>query len=143
MARKKEASNNVIDFTEHIPITIVSMDSFTKNALKLMGQDSLNAIIDHIAQLRQLGRIISGSGGLRKMRCAIAGNKGKSSGARIIYYYGGEHMPIYLIAIYPKGKNVSMSGAEKRAAKKLVEFIKRQHAVPLRRSKLRVVSKAH
>jgi hypothetical protein len=75
-----------------------------------------------LACLRQLGSVIEGTGGLRKFRFGAKG-KGKSGGARVLYYYGGDQMPIFLIAIYPKSEKENISAAEKRAIKKLINCL--------------------
>ena len=53
--------------------------------------------------------------------------KGKRGGARVIYYYGGDHMPIFLIAIYAKNEKADLTAAEKEASKKLIETLNREY----------------
>ena len=54
-------------------------------------------------------------------------NKGKRSGARVIYYYGGDHMPIFMIAIYTKSEKSDMTKAELKAATKLTNVLREQY----------------
>jgi hypothetical protein len=72
--------------------------------------------------MRQLDSVIEGTGGLRKFRLGAKG-QGKSGGARVLYYYGGDHMPIFLVAIYPKSEKENISAAEKKAIKKLINLL--------------------
>ncbi len=109
------------------PITIVDAVSFTREAEKIFSKDELEDLRDHIAQFRELGDVIKNTGGLRKIRWAAPNNRGKSHGARIIYLYGGDHMPVYLIACYAKSKKATLSGPEKKAARKLVSALKAEH----------------
>ena len=44
-----------------------------------------------------------GTGGYRKLRFARPG-MGKRGGARVIYLYGGENLPIFLITVYAKSE---------------------------------------
>lgn len=60
------------------------------------------------------GDIISGTGGARKLRHA-AGQKGKSGGLRTIHYFGGEDVPVFLLAIYGKGTRANISKADRNA----------------------------
>ena len=52
----------------------------------------------------EAGALISGSGGVRKIRWAIPG-RGKRGGARVIYYAKVHEGVIWMLTIY--GKNVS------------------------------------
>jgi hypothetical protein len=46
--------------------------------------------------------LIPGTGGIRKLRWARE-VMGKSGGVRVIYYFHGERMPLYLLSVF--GKN--------------------------------------
>jgi hypothetical protein len=133
-ARRMRAS------ADRVPITVVdSLPSFEREARKLFGKIELDDLIYHVAQFREMGEIIKSSGGLRKMRWSTDNNRGRSHGARIIYWYGDDNAPLYLIAVYPKSKKDKMSAAELKAARKLTETLKKQCAVNARRRKIRVV----
>ncbi len=47
------------------------------------------------------GKIIAETGGVRKVRWGLAG-RGKRGGARVIYYYQSERLPLFLLTAYPK-----------------------------------------
>ena len=123
-----------------IPIAVAETLTFQREARKLFSEDELERLRDHAALFRELGPVIKETGGLRKTRWATDNNKGKSHGARIIYYYGGDHMPLYLIAIYPKSKRVTLSQAAKKAARKLVAALKKEHEPRKRRPNLQLVT---
>lgn len=91
-----------------------------------------------LATLRQLGTVIGGTGGLRKFRWG-AKQKGKRSGIRIIYFYGGDHMPIFLIAVYGKNEKADMSPAEKKAATKFVKALEKEYKTKRSQSGFRVL----
>jgi len=55
------------------------------------------------------GDIIVGSGSVRKTRWAI-GNKGKSGGIRVIYYWRGTADEIWMLTLYPKSQKDSIAG---------------------------------
>lgn len=108
------------------PIEVVELPSFQRDADRLFTRSQLADLIWEIASARELGDLIQGTGGLRKVR-AGTGRRGKSGGARVIYLYGGEHMPIYLIAAYGKSDAANMTPAEKKQATALVKVIKKEH----------------
>ena len=65
------------------------------------------------------GDVIPGTGGLRKLRWGI-GQRGKRGGARVIYYYHDQRMPLILLAVYAKSSKVDLSALEKKAAARMV-----------------------
>jgi hypothetical protein len=66
------------------------------------------------------GRVITGSGGLRKIRCNIPG-KGKSGGVRIIYYWVKRKDIILMLLIYPKNEQDNLTSVQLKTLKTLVE----------------------
>lgn len=58
------------------------------------------------------GVLIPGTGGARKVRFAGRG-KGKSGGYRVITYYGGEDIPLFLLSVFAKGDKVNLTVAER------------------------------
>jgi hypothetical protein len=53
------------------------------------------------------------------MRWALQG-MGKRGGARAIYYYHNERLPVFLISVYAKNRKANLSKAERNAMKRLV-----------------------
>ena len=108
------------------PIEVVELPGFQRDADQLFTRGQLADLIWEIASARELGDLIQGTGGLRKVRVG-AGGRGKSGGARVIYLYGGEHMPIYLVAVYSKSDATDMMPEEKKQATALVRALKKEH----------------
>ena len=68
--------------------------------------------------------VIPGAGGLRKVRFGFGG-RGKSGGARIIYLFSGEGLPVFLIAAFAKNEKANLTAAERNALGRMVgEVIK-------------------
>ena len=65
------------------------------------------------------GAVISGSGGLRKLRWGFHG-KGKRGGCRIIYYWDKEET-IYMLFVYPKSKQEDLTPTQVKLLAKLVQ----------------------
>jgi len=53
-----------------------------------------------------------GTGGARKVRFAGRG-KGKSGGYRVVTYFGGSDLPVFLLAVISKGERADLSQAER------------------------------
>lgn len=76
------------------------------------------ALVSMIAANPEAGDMIQRSGGCRKVRFAGKGH-GKSGGYRIITYYGGEAMPVFLLAAFSKGDRANLTDAEVNALRTL------------------------
>ena len=72
----------------------------------------------------KLQPVIPGTGRLRKMRFAFEG-RGKSGSVRILYVDFEEVKLIYLISAFPKSEKESLTQAERKAIKKVVDEIER------------------
>jgi hypothetical protein len=59
---------------------------------------------------------------VRKVRWGLAG-RGKRGGARVIYYYHGERLPLFRLSAYPKNEKADLSKAERNAMKRLVPIL--------------------
>ena len=67
-----------------------------------------------------LGKVIPGSGGLRKIRVAQKG-QGKRGGYRLIYYWVTEKHQILMLFMYPKNKMEDISSEQLNKLRKAVE----------------------
>lgn len=63
--------------------------------------------------------VIKGTGGARKARVALPGGKGKSGGARVIYFLMTSHDVITFLGIYTKSKKETISDADKARMRRL------------------------
>ena len=84
------------------------------------------ALIIYLAANPKVGVVVPETGGVRKLRWALPG-RGKSGGARVIYYYHNESIPLYALNIYAKNQKANLSAAEKEAARKVVAAIRAEH----------------
>lgn len=48
---------------------------------------------------------------------------GKRGGARVIYYYHNEQLPIFLLSLYAKNMKENLSNSERNAMKSLVPVL--------------------
>jgi hypothetical protein len=63
--------------------------------------------------------VVPGSGGIRKVRFGFGG-RGKSGGARIIYLFGGEDLPVFLLAAFAKNEKADLSASERNTLSRIV-----------------------
>jgi hypothetical protein len=76
-----------------------------------LGDEEKQTIVDYIATNPKAGDLIVGSGGARKIRFPAPG-RGKSGGYRVVTYFGGNDLPVFLLNIFKKGDRVNLSKAE-------------------------------
>ena len=77
-----------------------------------------NALLDNPA----IGNIMRGTGGLRKFRITLP-NRGKSSGARVIFIDFAYYEKIYLITAFAKSEFDNLTQAERNELKTLVKVL--------------------
>jgi hypothetical protein len=73
----------------------------------------------------QIGAVIRGTGGLRKMRFSFEG-RGKSGSSRVLYVDFVVFGRIYLITAYPKSAKENISPAEREIYRKVIEMVKKE-----------------
>lgn len=103
-------------------IEFIETSLFTKQIKQLATDDELRALQEELIAQPMKGDLISGTGGLRKVRMATD-NQGKSSSARVIYFLATVEV-IYLLLAYAKNEKESLSAAEKAELKQLTRILK-------------------
>ena len=73
----------------------------------------------------QIGDVIEGTGGARKMRIQLSG-RGKSGGGRVIYVDIFEQKNLYLLFAYPKNVQENLTADQKKAISKMIELIRKE-----------------
>jgi hypothetical protein len=110
------------------PVAVVETETFLASAARLgINETERAALVIYLAANPELGAVVPGTGGVRKLRWALPG-RGKSGGARVIYYYHNESIPLYALNIYAKNQKANLSAAEKKAASKRVAAIIAEHS---------------
>jgi hypothetical protein len=101
-------------------LTVVELPHFTRRARSLLPAEELVRLINHLAIEPEAGDLIEGTGGIRKLRWSREG-MGKRGGARVIYFFRNERMPLYLLTIFGKGERTDLGMAERNELRKFVE----------------------
>lgn len=100
--------------------TIIETPIFTADAKTLWTEDERGAFCAWLIQNPEVGDVIPGSGGCRKVRWGRAGS-GKSSGLRIIYYNRLANGQIWLLVIYAKAVRGSIPAHLLKAIKETID----------------------
>ena len=103
---------------------------FTKpflNCWETMGlcESDLKQLEEVLLSNPQLGDVIQGTGGARKLRIRLT-NVEKSGGGRVIYLDVFEKEKLYLLFAYPKGVQENLTPEQKQAIKNIIEAIKKE-----------------
>lgn len=101
----------------------IETPTFTRSVLELLEDDDYAKLQAALAVRPKIGKVIPGSGGLRKFRWAASG-RGKRGGLRIIYYWQAADDVIWMLLAYPKSERDDLSREQLRLLKILVkEFL--------------------
>ena len=102
-------------------VEFIETPTFTRLVEKLMDDGEYTKLQLALVQQPGWGKVIPGSGGLRKLRCAGSG-RGKRGGLRIIYYWQTAQHQIWLLAkCTQRAERESLSHAEIKQLKQLVK----------------------
>jgi hypothetical protein len=101
------------------PMTVVETGEFLKRVNPLMSGSERAELVAFVGANPETGEIIPGTGGVRKIRWALQG-AGKRGGARVIYYYHDERLPVFLLSAYAKNRKANLNQAERNAMKRMV-----------------------
>jgi hypothetical protein len=89
-------------------VELIETSTFTKQISGLLGDEEYGIFQSRLAANPQLGAVIKGGGGIRKVRVAVGG-RGKSGGARVIYYWAVQRHMILLLFVYPKNVTADLT----------------------------------
>jgi len=108
--------------------TVIETQTYLKAAASSgMTDADRDDVVTFISKNPEAGDAIEGSGGCRKVRIAGHG-KGKSGGFRLITFFSGSTIPVFLLTVYSKGKLGNLSKAQiqtlKNLTKQLIETFK-------------------
>jgi hypothetical protein len=84
-----------------------------------LSEEERKRIVDFVAANPDAGNEIPGTGGARKLRFAGRG-KGKSGGYRVITFYSGEDIPVFLLNVFAKNERTDLSQAERNQLQALL-----------------------
>lgn len=101
----------------------VILPEFEKQWAKMgLNDNDLKRLQSELLENPEIGAIMQGTGGLRKVRFAFE-NRGKSRSVRVAYVDFAVYERIFLITAYSKNEKDNLSRAERNDIKKLIELL--------------------
>ena len=97
-------------------LAFIQTPSYSVAAKKLFDDDKQREIELSIRRNPRVGRL---EAGVRKFRISLEG-RGKSGGARVIYYYIERKRRVYLLEVFAKNERTSLTKAEKNRVRRLI-----------------------
>ena len=92
--------------------TIIETQAFERSAKSAgLSEEEVWDIKMEVSCNPTIGKVMPGTGGARKLRIPASG-KGKSGGGRVVYYFGAEDVPVFLLEVFTKGEKVDLTKAE-------------------------------
>jgi len=98
----------------------IEATAFTKHIYEYLSEDEYLGLQSFLLQYPEAGTVVPHSGGVRKVRWAMAG-KGKSGGVRVIYYFKRHDDEIWLLTIYSKNEVENITSHVLRQIAKEIE----------------------
>lgn len=98
------------------------MPEFVAAVRKLIDETERSSLILFQAFNPEAGDLVPGTGGVRKLRWALEG-RGKRGGARVIYYFHSERIPLFIMTAYAKNVRDDISDADRNDMKQFVKML--------------------
>jgi hypothetical protein len=104
------------------PLTVIETPSFLRDSKGLLDNDEREALVAYLAYNPRAGRIVVGTGGIRKARWARY-NEGKSGAYRVVYFYHSEKVPLFALNVFAKNEKANLTKEERNSLKKLTALL--------------------
>jgi len=99
---------------------IIETQIFSQRVRDILDNEEYRALQNTLVLNPESGKIIQGSGGIRKMRWSGSG-RGKRGGSRVIYYWFKDKENLLMLLIYTKKEKDDLTKAQLRALQSIVE----------------------
>jgi hypothetical protein len=101
-------------------MVIIETPIFTRRIQAILSDEEYRLLQIQLINKPDSGKVIQGSGGLRKLRWS-AGGHGKRGGLRIIYYWFVSRDILLLLFAYPKSERDDLTQEQLKKLKKIIE----------------------
>ena len=101
-------------------VIFIETPIFTARITEIVSDESYADFQRFLADNPKAGDVIEGTGGLRKVRIKLAG-RGKSGGARVVYYYIVSAEQIRMVFVFKKNEADNLTEEQKKQLRKIVE----------------------
>ena len=101
-------------------VLIIETTIFTRRIQDLLADDEYRALQAYLVNTPEAGKVIPGSGGLRKLRWS-AGGQGKRGGIRVIYYWHVLRETMLFLFVYSKNEQDDLTPEQLKQLKKIIK----------------------
>lgn len=101
-------------------MVFIETPTFTRMITGLLSDDVYRSLQNELAVSPDIGDLIPGGGGIRKYRFALPG-RGKSGGARLIYYWQKSSGRIYMLLAYTKSRQTTLTADQTAILKQFIK----------------------
>jgi hypothetical protein len=108
-----------VGFVADRRISVIETRSYQSRAAKLLTRNEQDRVVEMLARDPACGAVLKETGGIRKVRFAT-GERGKSGGVRVVYYFHSEVMPVFLLTLFAKNEKDNLSKSERNSLAALV-----------------------
>ena len=115
-----EPSNLSANGAQPRVVELIETSGFTGQIMEILDDDAYREFQRELAANPAKGPLIRGGGGIRKIRVAV-GSRGKSGGARVIYYWAVRRNLILPLFAFPKNVVASLTAAQTAQLAKIVK----------------------
>ncbi len=106
--------------------TVVETPAYLTAVKGVLSRTEQAEVVNTVARNPEVG--VSLGGGIRKMRIARPG-RGKSGGARVVFLFSGEGIPVFLLTVFAKNEKADLDPKERglltATAKQMAEDYRR------------------
>lgn len=101
----------------------VELPAFERHRSDYLSDEAYRSLQTELLQEPELGSLIPGTGGLRKLRQADANRgKGKRGGLRVIYFWWESRRQFWLFTLYDKDEMEDLSPKERASLKVMLKM---------------------
>lgn len=101
-------------------VVIIETPLFTRQITALVADADYASFQIDLIRNPEMGDLLKGGGGIRKVRLRLPG-RGKSSGGRVIYYWARDAARIYMLVAYAKNVSTDLTPGQISVLKDLVK----------------------
>jgi hypothetical protein len=117
------AGDTPMTYNKNRTVVFVETQIFTQMVKEYLSDEEYAELQKYIMKDPEVGKIIRGGGGVRKVRWSREG-VGKSGGVRAIYYWVKKRDEVYMLTMYSKNEKENISKKTLAQIAKSLEDIK-------------------
>jgi len=104
-------------------VLFIESHKFAEQVTRLNAEEALWELENELLQNPDKGDLIQGTGGFRKIRMKLPG-RGKSAGARVVYFHLKDRGAVFLFFLYTKSGQSDLTAEQKAALRQQAHYLK-------------------